>query len=95
MRCADETANFLHAMIDLVTALKERDPELAVALDVGRARVAFDERERMILVSVIDEHGAARPLLAVQADPFDRDQFGMAGIPEPVFDLHRRSTLPS
>jgi len=83
-----ETAEFLHRVIDLLGRLKAADPDLAIALEHGAARVSFDAGERVICISVVDADGHGHPLIAIQADPFDRAMFGCAGVPTPVHGLY-------
>jgi hypothetical protein len=81
----NETAGLVHSVIDLLKALRA-NPDLA-GLAEEHVRVSFDSRERLILVSSVDDVGHGHPLLAIMADPFD-PTFGTAGIPEPVVGVY-------
>lgn len=86
------TASFVGAVLDLLGTLTAADPELLAELGAGHARVSFDAAERVIVVSVVEPGGRGRPVAAVQADPSDRDGFGIAGKPTPVTGLYEATT---
>ena len=44
------------------------------------------------LASVVEASGRGRPVAAVQADPSDRDGFGIAGRPTPATGLYEATT---
>ena len=89
-----ETAAFMESLFNLLGAVKASDPTIAAAFDLGGTRVSFDARERVVLVSIVDEQGHSHPFLGIQADPFDRTEFGVVGQPEPIFGMYdpRRPT---
>jgi hypothetical protein len=84
LKLPTETATLLHAVFDLLGRLKASDEALAAELEQGAARVTVDCGERMILVAVVDRDGHGHPLVAVQADAFDREEFGAVGVPVAV-----------
>jgi hypothetical protein len=84
MRVRDETVDLVLACIRLVDRLAVDVPLLADALAERRVRIAFDFRERVLLVSLTDTTGRARPLLAIEADPLRPEAFGSVGAPLPI-----------
>lgn len=89
MHVREETAELVLAAIRLLERLAADVPELAGALAERRVRVAFDFAERVLLVSVVDDAGRGRALLAIDADPAHGDAFGDVGVPMPIaFDPH-------
>jgi len=83
LRIPAETAALLEAIFDVFGSLKQQFPPFEQAVASGAsARLSFDTRERVLLVSVVDEHGHGHPLAAIVADPFDRAGFGLIGLPE-------------
>jgi hypothetical protein len=90
IRLPRETAALLEKVFDLLGALKQEYAPFAEALEAGAAaRLMFDTKERVLVVSVVDEQGHGHPIAAIAADPFDRGGgFGLVGTPEPVVGLY-------
>ena len=85
---APQAADLLLAAFRLADALRASDPALDRALQAGPLRVAFDLREGIVLLSTVQPDGTPQPVVAVHADPNDRDTFGAAGVPAAVEGLY-------
>jgi hypothetical protein len=73
------TGILARAFFELVQELATKDPALGTILRTSNLRVAFDEREKVILISTVDDQGTATALVAIEADPLLDDRFGMVG----------------
>jgi hypothetical protein len=67
-------------VLDLIKA--DGGPDLAELMKNG-IELRFSTREMAALVSVVDNHGHAHTLCAIQCDPSSPD-FGVVGLPEAI-----------
>jgi hypothetical protein len=83
MKLPDPTAAAAASLFRLWEAILDADPALNELVGRREVRISFDTRERLLLISVLDQQGRGTAVAAVQADPFDA-AFGTVGWPEPV-----------
>jgi len=83
VKLPNETAAAMEEIFDLLYALQAAIPELAPTLRRG-ARVSFDVHDAALIIGARQADGTSQPLIAIAADPADRESFGMVGTPAAV-----------